>query len=92
MNCDHRKQKENFPFGKKSQSFVYCKYCGKVITKHELSELKKGKKSYEVECECELKIKGFSENHANQNLKLHKHSKRHKERMELIRRKNERII
>lgn len=41
-----------------------------------------------VECTCGIKIKGLSELHAKRNLQIHKRvSRRHKERMELLRKK-----
>lgn len=42
-NCNH-KIKKNYPFGKKSKADKYCKKCGKMITNHELSKEKSGKK------------------------------------------------
>lgn len=48
-------------------------------------KIKGKKKEFKVECECHKKIIGFSEHHANENLKLHKKiSKDHRERMKLI--------
>tara|TARA_Y100000034_G_scaffold133347_1_gene198565 strand:+ start:817 stop:981 length:165 start_codon:yes stop_codon:yes gene_type:complete len=44
----------------------------------------KKKQPYDIECECGMKIRGFSEHHAKQNLKIHKQtSQKHKELLEL---------
>ena len=45
----------------------------------------KQKKAFKIKCECGKEIIGFSQHHAEQNLKLHKlTSNEHKERMKLI--------
>ncbi len=49
-----------------------------------MGKLIKQKRTFKVSCECGMGIMGFSEHHAKENLKLHKNSKKHKERMELI--------
>ncbi len=41
-----------------------------------------------VECECGARIKGISINHANSLLRAHQMSKRHKELMEITKRRN----
>ena len=39
--CKHRRIKKNFPFGRKSTPFRFCKDCGKVITPHDIMKRKK---------------------------------------------------
>lgn len=36
--CNHKRIKKNYPFGKKSDSVKFCKDCGKVITGQMLLE------------------------------------------------------
>lgn len=36
MNCDHRRIKKNYPFGKKSKPRMFCLDCNNVITPHDL--------------------------------------------------------
>jgi hypothetical protein len=46
----------------------------------------KQKQVYELECECGMKVKGFSEHHAKENLRIHRDtSKKHKELIQLKR-------
>jgi hypothetical protein len=49
-----------------------------------MDKIIKKKKTFKIPCECGIEIVGFSEHHAKENLKLHKNSKKHKERMKLI--------
>jgi len=43
--CKHKRIKKNYPFGRKSKPFKFCKDCGKVITNKEIKEIRKnGKK------------------------------------------------
>ncbi len=42
--CNHKRIKENFPFGKKSTSTKFCKSCGMVITNKMISDNKNGRK------------------------------------------------
>jgi len=39
-NCEHRKTRENFPFGKHSTSRKVCKHCGQVVTKKDLEKIR----------------------------------------------------
>ncbi len=43
MNCDHKRIKKNYPFGKKSKPTMFCKQCDEVITPHDLM-LKRGER------------------------------------------------
>lgn len=36
MNCEHKRIKKNYPFGKKSKPVMFCKDCKEVITRYEL--------------------------------------------------------
>jgi len=38
--CDHKKLRKHFPFGRKSGCEIYCKVCGKNISKKELRDIK----------------------------------------------------
>jgi len=38
MKCEHKRTKENFPFGRKSKSDKVCKDCGMIITNHMIAE------------------------------------------------------
>ncbi len=40
MNCEHRRIKKNFPFGKKSKADKFCKDCGEIITNKMLMDEK----------------------------------------------------
>ena len=40
--CRH-KIKKSFPFGKKSTALKHCKYCGEVITNHDLMLVRREK-------------------------------------------------
>jgi 5'(3')-deoxyribonucleotidase len=42
--CNHKRIKENFPFGKKSTSIKFCKRCGIVITNKMIKDNKNGRK------------------------------------------------
>jgi hypothetical protein len=42
--CEHRRIKKNYPFGRKSQSFKYCLDCGIVITNKQIKDMKKRRK------------------------------------------------
>ncbi len=42
--CEHKRLKKNYPFGRKSKPVMKCKDCGKVITRKELKELKNRRK------------------------------------------------
>ena len=44
MNCDHRKIKKNYPFGKKSKPTMFCRQCGEVVTPHDLISKRMAKK------------------------------------------------
>lgn len=44
MNCEHKRQKKNYPFGKKSKADKFCKDCGEVITNQMIKQIKKNKK------------------------------------------------
>jgi hypothetical protein len=37
-NCNHRRYKKNFPFGKKSMPDMVCKDCGKIIKPKDLEK------------------------------------------------------
>lgn len=37
-NCEHKRTKKNFPFGRKSGAEVSCKKCGMPITKYEINK------------------------------------------------------
>jgi len=39
--CDHRRIKKNYPFGKKSAPTMFCKDCGKVMKNKEIKSRKK---------------------------------------------------
>jgi len=43
MKCEH-KIKRNYPFGRKSKPVMFCIKCNKVISRKELTEIKKEKK------------------------------------------------
>ena len=36
--CEHKRLKKNYPFGRKSNSFKYCKDCGEVVTNYQIKE------------------------------------------------------
>jgi hypothetical protein len=38
QRCIHKRIKKNYPFGKKSKPFMYCKDCGKPIRPKEKRE------------------------------------------------------
>lgn len=40
MDCEHRKIKKNYPFGKKSTPSMHCKDCGKIITLKHLEKIR----------------------------------------------------
>ena len=42
-NCEHRRIKKNYPFGKKSKADKFCLDCGEVIT-NKIIELKRRNK------------------------------------------------
>ena len=44
MDCEHKRIKKNFPFGRKSKARMFCKGCGKVISRKDLLKIKKMKK------------------------------------------------
>jgi len=39
-NCEHRRVKKNFPFGRKSQAQKICKDCGIVVTNKMIKDSK----------------------------------------------------
>ena len=41
--CNHKRIKKNYPFGKKSTAMKYCKDCGIVITNKILRDKKREK-------------------------------------------------
>jgi len=43
-NCDHRRLKKNYPFGRKSKPQIYCKDCKKVVSPKEIMEVRKRKR------------------------------------------------
>lgn len=38
QNCKHRRIKKNYPFGRKSKAFMFCKDCGAIIKGKDLQE------------------------------------------------------
>ena len=44
--CNHKRLKKNFPFGKKSKPTIKCKDCKRTITLLELKEIKKRKREF----------------------------------------------
>ena len=36
MNCEHRRIKKNYPFGRKSTPTMFCLLCDEIITLHDL--------------------------------------------------------
>lgn len=43
-DCQHKKIKRTYPFGRKSKAFMHCINCGLVIKGKHLQEIKKKKK------------------------------------------------
>jgi len=39
-DCDHRRTKKNYPFGRNSKPIITCKDCGKIISQNELAKEK----------------------------------------------------
>jgi len=44
MDCEHKRIKKNFPFGRKSKARMFCKDCGKAISRMDLLKIIKRKK------------------------------------------------
>lgn len=39
--CKHKRIKRNYPFGKKSKPFKFCKDCGVVVSNRDLKDKRK---------------------------------------------------
>lgn len=42
-NCQHRRIKRNYPFGRKSNATMFCKDCGQIIKNKDLLEIRERK-------------------------------------------------
>lgn len=40
MNCEHRRLKKNYPFGRKSKPDFFCKDCREVIKPKDLEKIR----------------------------------------------------
>lgn len=45
--CKHKKIRRNYPFGRKSNAFMYCEICGIVIKGKHLQEIRNKKEKVE---------------------------------------------
>jgi hypothetical protein len=43
-NCEHRRIKKNYPFGRKSRADKFCLDCGEVVTNKMLEKRKENKR------------------------------------------------